>query len=84
MHDLAGQVQHGGVVVQDEIGVRRQHDAVQLEGQPVRVLTDSELVPADRGGGETADQRAELRLERGDQVPDRSGPGAELQGRGSP
>ena len=32
-HDLAGQVQDGGVAVQDEVGVGGQDDPVQLEGE---------------------------------------------------
>ena len=38
MHDLPGQVEHGGVVVQHEVGVGGEHDAVQLEGEPVGIL----------------------------------------------
>jgi hypothetical protein len=33
-HNLAGQVQDGGVVTQDEVGVGGQDDAVQLEQAP--------------------------------------------------
>jgi hypothetical protein len=53
--------------VQDEIGVRRQHDAVQLEGEPVRILIPGSSCLPTAVGGESADQRAELGLERGDQ-----------------
>ncbi len=37
-HDLAGQVQDGRIVVQDEVGVGGQDDAVQLEGEQDGVL----------------------------------------------
>ena len=36
--DLPGQLEHGQIVVLGEVGVGGQHDAVQLEGQPARVL----------------------------------------------
>ena len=81
MHDLAGEVEHGGVVVQDEVGVGGQHDAVQLEGQPVRVLTCRQFVPGQSGRREAADQVAELGLKRCDQVFDRPRAGVHLQGR---
>jgi hypothetical protein len=35
---LAGQVQDSGVVVQDEAGVGRQDDLVQLEGEPAGIV----------------------------------------------
>jgi hypothetical protein len=57
--DLAGQVQDRGVVVQDEAGVGGQHDPVQLEGEPVRVLAGGKLVLLERSGRESPDQRVE-------------------------
>ena len=36
--DLPGQLEHGRIVVLGEVGIGGQHDAVQLEGQPARVL----------------------------------------------
>ena len=47
--DLAGQVQDGGVVVQDEAGVGGQAYAVQFEGELVGVLAGRELVLLDGG-----------------------------------
>ena len=37
VHDLAGQVEDGGVVVQDEVGVGRQDDPIQFEGESAGV-----------------------------------------------
>jgi hypothetical protein len=53
-HDLAGQVQDGGIVVQYEVGVGGQDDPVQLEREPLRVLTCGEFALLDRGGREAA------------------------------
>ena len=80
-YDLPGQVQDCGVVVQDEVGVRGQDDAVQLEGQLVRIIAGGKLVLLKSGRGEAPDQRHELRLERGDPFPDRAGAGPHLQRR---
>ena len=44
MDDLAGQVQDGRVIVQDEFRVGGQEDRVQLEGEPVGVLAGGKLV----------------------------------------
>ena len=68
MDDLQGQVQDCGVVVQDEVGVGGQHDPVQLEGEPVRVLAGGKLVLLECGGRESADQRREPGLEGGDSL----------------
>jgi hypothetical protein len=45
--DLAGQVEHGGVVGQDGSGVGGEQDGVQFEGEPGGVLGGGEL-PIDR------------------------------------
>ena len=50
VHDLAGQVQDRGVVVQDEVGVGGQDDPVQFEGEPVGVLSGGKFVLGDGGG----------------------------------
>jgi hypothetical protein len=50
VHDLAGQVQDRGVVVQDEVGVGGQDDPVQFEGEPVGVLPGRKFVLGDGGG----------------------------------
>ncbi len=71
--DLPGQVQDGGVVVQDEVGVGGQHDPVQLEGQPAGVLAGGKLVLLDRGDCELPDQRREPGLPGGDPFLDRPG-----------
>ena len=71
--DLAGQVQDGGVVVQDAVGGGGQDDPVQLEGELVGVLAGGEFVLGDGGGGEAAEQVDEPGLEAGDGFFDRAG-----------
>ena len=68
-HDLPGQIQDLRVIVQDEVGVGGQHDPVQLEGEPVRVLAGRKLVLLERGDGETPDQATNSDCERGDPPP---------------
>jgi hypothetical protein len=65
-HDLAGQVQDGGVVVQDEVGVGGQDDPVQLEGERGGVLVCGKFVLLNGGGGEAAEHVHEPGLEAGD------------------
>jgi hypothetical protein len=55
VHDLAGQVQDCGVVVQDEVGAGGQDDLVQLEGEPLAVFAGTKFVPLDGGGGKAAE-----------------------------
>src|ERR1035441_8078728 len=78
--DLPGQGQHGGVVVQDEVGVGGQDDAVQLERQPAGILAAGQLALRQRHSRETPQQHPELSLMLADQLVDRSGTGAQLQG----
>jgi hypothetical protein len=51
VHDLAGQVQDRGVIVQDEVGVGGQDDAVQLEGELAGVFAGRKFVLLDGGNG---------------------------------
>ena len=81
VHDLAGQVEDGRVVVQGVVGVRGQHDAVELKGQPAGILAGRQLAPVHGDGGEAAQQVTELSLAPGDQLPDRPRPGGHPQGR---
>jgi hypothetical protein len=37
-HDLSGEVEGAGILVEDEVRVGGEDDAVQLEGQLIRVL----------------------------------------------
>jgi len=41
--------------VQNEVGIGGQHDPVQLEGEPVRVLAGGKLVLLERGDCESTD-----------------------------
>jgi len=59
VHNLAGQVQNCGVVLQDEFGIGGQQDRVQLEGEPVGVLAGGKLVLLKRGGRKVPEQRRE-------------------------
>src|SRR5664279_5923424 len=71
--DLPGHVQDSGVVVQDEAGVGGEHDPVQLEDEPVRVLAVGKLVLLERSGRESPDQRGEPGLQGRDPFLDRPG-----------
>src|SRR5215213_1187021 len=78
--DNAGDVERGRVVTEDEVGVRGEDDAVELERERVRVLVRGELVLLDRDDDELADQTRQPALERGDPLFDRPWTGAHLQG----
>ena len=60
--DAPRQVERGGVLAEDEVGVGGEDDAVQLERERVGVLVGGELVLFERGDGELADQCGEPRL----------------------
>jgi len=66
--------------VQDEVGVGGQDDAVQLERQPAGILAAGQLALRQRHSRETPQQHPELSLMLADQLVDRSGTGAQLQG----
>src|ERR1035441_8724869 len=78
--DLPGQGQHGGVVVQDEVGVGGQDDAVQLGRQPAGILAARQLARRRGESRETPQQHPELSRMLADRLGDRCGTDPQLQG----
>src|SRR5262245_51302712 len=64
-NDRSGQIEHGGVVTKDEAGVGGEDDAVQFEGEDVRVLVGGKLVLLDGGHDELTDHGREPALKGG-------------------
>src|SRR5690242_19054885 len=67
-NDRSGQVEHAGVVAKDEAGVGGEDDAVQFEGEDVRVLVGGQLVMLDGGDDELTDHGRESALKGRDVV----------------
>ena len=79
--DVSRQIERGRIRVENEVGVRGEDDAVQLEGECVGIFVRRELALLERGDDEAADQRSEPALERGDLLLDRTRARAHLQDR---
>ena len=70
--DGSGEVEGGGILAQDVVGVGGEDDAVEFEGQRVGVFVCGEFVEFERGDDELADEAGEVALECRDLVFDRA------------